>query len=543
MTSPTLTHDSSRDIVAGFLGDMIQRLDWHAAQAWWAEGDELVPGMWALADGAPQSFRDLVTSHEPLLIDDAGLRFLEPTVVAAAALPCVRACVPQLTEMGLDSLVVLDIPGVFDLDVRLVFVPSAAQPFTPRIAEMLASAARLMPTVIRGERERQELSASAGRDPLTGLLNRRGLEAAVESMPSVTDHRAVLFIDLDKFKTVNDTHGHPVGDDVLTTVARHLSSQIRPADCLARLGGDEFVIVACAVAGPDAARLLAGRILEAITTDLRSAAGSVVPITASVGVALWDGVQTFADALAAADLLMYEAKRGGGGVGSVDRDGRLVLTVDGSGRAQPDVSHDSPLDTETLTDLVTGATWGRIVRLPGALAPLATDVVAARIDEALDVGSTEEVILELAGTAWALEGRLAGVIAALRAQRPTASLNLMVGEGIGSDLLRQIVAEVTDQLSLGVVFVGAGPDAAAIATVGGPNPRAIVLAAAVVDALAEAEASDIPVRIVTAVADVLGIPVIARAIPSASVSARLVAAGCAVGGFTVSPEEPVKEIE
>jgi EAL domain-containing protein (putative c-di-GMP-specific phosphodiesterase class I) len=69
-----------------------------------------------------------------------------------------------------------------------------------------------------------------------------------------------------------------------------------------------------------------------------------------------------------------------------------------------------------------------------------------------------------------------------------------------------------------------------------------VLAAEVIDALADVEASDIPVRIVAAVAEVLGIPVIARSIPSDSVTARLVAAGCRVGGFALNPEEPVKEI-
>lgn len=532
MTPATLTHDSSRDIVAGFLGDMIARLGWHAAQAWWAEGDELVPGMWALTPDAPASLRELVTSHEPLLIEDAGLRFLEPTPVAAAALPCVRSCVAQLESLGLSELVVLDIPGVFDLDVRLVFVPSRERPFTPRIADVLASAARLMPTVIRGERERSQLTADAGLDALTGLLNRRGLERAVAELPAVVDHRAVLFIDLDKFKAVNDTHGHPVGDDVLTTVARHLSSQIRPSDCLARLGGDEFVIVASAVAGADAARHLADRILAAVTTELRSASGSLVPITASVGVALWDGVQSFPDALAAADHLMYDAKHAGGGVASVDDHGRLVLSIrdgaprDGTSRLCP------PLVVEPLSDLVSGEPWGRIIALPGALASLPTDSITTRVVEAVGDQSTGEVIIELSGASWSRPGQLAQLVAAVQQQRPLVRLSLMIGEGVANGPLRDELAAITSQYGTGIVLVAGGADAANVAVVGTPAPRAIALTREVTAAMADDEPPAVLVRIVVAVAGVLEVPVIARTVSSARVADRLIEAGCRLAHFT-----------
>ncbi len=531
MIPSTLQNDSSRDIVTGFLNDMIRRLGWHAAQAWWAEGDELVPGMWALADGAPDDLRDLVSSHEKLLIEDAGLRFLEPTSVAAAALPCVRACVPQLESMGLAELVVLDIPGVFDLDVRLVFVPSVAQPLTPRVAEMLASSARLMPTVIRGERERHQLSESAGRDPLTGLLNRRGLDAAVAALPAVGGLRAVLYIDLDKFKAVNDTHGHTVGDDVLMTVTRHVSSQIRPDDALARLGGDEFVLIASAVASPESARQVADRILSAITTDLRSAAAPLVAISASVGVALWDGITPFADALAAADRLMYEAKRAGGGIASVDSDGHLVVS-------NPLDSHHSDRVTvsrEVIRELATGQVWGQILRLVGESASETSHEIAERVASLVGPEESGTVILELAGEFWAREGVLSAVVVAVRERAAAASVALMIAAGSETPALRTVVSDLSARLGTGTVVVSLDQDSAALGAVAAERPRALALSPEVVRSMDESPADpadsshDILVRIVVAVADVIGVPVIARHITSATIAARLVAAGCSLG--------------
>lgn len=543
MIPPTLQNDSSRDIVTGFLNDMIRRLGWHAAQAWWAEDHELVPGMWALADGAPDELRDLVSSHEKLLIEDAGLRFLEPTTVAAATLPCVRACVPQLEEMGLSDLVVLDIPGVFDLDVRLVFVPSLDQPLTPRVAEMLASSARLMPTVIRGERERHQLSESAGRDPLTGLLNRRGLDAAVAALPANGGLRAVLYIDLDKFKAVNDTHGHTVGDDVLMTVTRHVSSQIRPDDALARLGGDEFVLIASTVASPESARQLADRILSAITTELRSAAGPLVAISASLGVALWDGVTPFADALAAADRLMYEAKRAGGGIASVDSDGHLLV----SNPLEPVHGDRVTVSREVVRDLATGQIWGQILRLEGETATETPEAIAERVAGLVPAEATGTVILELAGELWAREGMLSHVVLAVRDRARAASVSLMIAAGSESPALRAVVSELSARLGTGTVVVSLDQDSAALGAVASARPRALALSPEIVRSMDEnpedpADAPhDILVRIVVAVADVVGVPVIARHITSASIAARLVAAGCSLGTDPAVTDGALKE--
>ena len=112
-------------------------------------------------------------------------------------------------------------------------------------------------------------------DPLTGLLNRRGLNQLLELTPAVKKTlRAVLFIDLNKFKEVNDLFGHATGDELLIHVASELANQIRPTDALARIGGDEFVIVAAGVASPHAAELFAKRLWSAVAAPFTFTNGS-----------------------------------------------------------------------------------------------------------------------------------------------------------------------------------------------------------------------------------------------------------------------------
>lgn len=169
-------------------------------------------------------------------------------------------------------------------------------------------------------RTRRDLQARAERDSLTGCLNRAALLSALQDIldEPVGEGTAVMFIDLDGFKPINDRLGHAAGDDLLVGVARRLRSAVRAADVLGRFGGDEFVVVCPGVRSPeqalDAARSLSRRSFGA-TVD-----GETI-VAASVGVA-WTGLPG-ADAAAlvgAADRAMYEAKRSGGGEPMLDRD-------------------------------------------------------------------------------------------------------------------------------------------------------------------------------------------------------------------------------
>lgn len=161
----------------------------------------------------------------------------------------------------------------------------------------------------------QELQREAGQDPLTGLKNRRRFEEDL-SLAMARGRRerttgALLMLDLDHFKQVNDTHGHPAGDQLIREVADVLRRRSRKSDVLARLGGDEFAIVLprCSLAE---ARVTA----EAIATAIREhepAWDDVEPITASVGVAMFgDHARTsIASVVSEADTAMYAAKDGG----------------------------------------------------------------------------------------------------------------------------------------------------------------------------------------------------------------------------------------
>jgi diguanylate cyclase (GGDEF)-like protein len=165
--------------------------------------------------------------------------------------------------------------------------------------------------------ERKELEGRlehlVDHDFLTALFNGRRFEQAliqeVKSAARYGNSGAVLLIDLDHFKAVNDQFGHKAGDDLLKTVAAALRGRIRETDVLARLGGDEFGIILPQV-NTEQAELVAEDIVKALRRQTAMLADHRIPVTASVGVALFDGL-TNVEILAAADLAMYEAKEAG----------------------------------------------------------------------------------------------------------------------------------------------------------------------------------------------------------------------------------------
>jgi len=163
----------------------------------------------------------------------------------------------------------------------------------------------LQVTDVTAERhERRRLSDAALRDPLTGLANRRGLSEAVMQLPQ--DGRvAVVFLDLDGFKALNDREGHDRGDEVLTEVAKRLLASVREVDVVVRLGGDEFVVVL-----PDGDRWSAQRVADRLVEEIRRIPMGQGIISASAGLAcgmVTDVRQVFEQA----DRAMLEAKSRG----------------------------------------------------------------------------------------------------------------------------------------------------------------------------------------------------------------------------------------
>jgi diguanylate cyclase (GGDEF)-like protein len=178
-------------------------------------------------------------------------------------------------------------------------------------------------------------------DPLTDLLNRRALEnelaRAVARAERTGLSLALMFIDLDDFKVVNDTYGHSAGDGVIYEAAARLKVCTREVDTLARYGGDEFVLVLEAVDGAADAETVAARILEAFGLGFQHESQRI-QLSASIGVALFpaDG-RSPQQLIETADRAMYRVKQaGGGGMRTADAVGAPLIAAEFGRRAASD---------------------------------------------------------------------------------------------------------------------------------------------------------------------------------------------------------------
>ena len=160
-----------------------------------------------------------------------------------------------------------------------------------------------------------QLETQAVTDSLTGLLNRRGFHQALESALARVDRNgkgmAVLYIDLDGFKRINDSLGHDAGDEILCRVARMLEACMRPYDIIARMGGDEFTALLDSLDHPEDAAKVAEKLIDLISVR-HTIEGTEVTLGASIGIAHFpDCGKRVDELLRSADMAMYEAKRAG----------------------------------------------------------------------------------------------------------------------------------------------------------------------------------------------------------------------------------------
>ena len=174
-------------------------------------------------------------------------------------------------------------------------------------------------SIIQNIQARKELEKEARHDALTGLFNRRALDAILPIAQARSDRSgllmALMFLDLDGFKGVNDTYGHDAGDHLLCTVSTRLQSCVRRTDSLVRLAGDEFIVILEGIVpGEDEAREVAKKLLTAIAEPI-ILKGDVIRTNASVGFSLYEpGSGKPADELMReADRWMYKAKHSGKG--------------------------------------------------------------------------------------------------------------------------------------------------------------------------------------------------------------------------------------
>jgi diguanylate cyclase (GGDEF)-like protein len=173
----------------------------------------------------------------------------------------------------------------------------------------------------------EELQIMAMHDSLTGLPNRSLFQESLEHALSMAQRRrervAVLFIDLDGFKEINDTHGHPSGDVVLKTVASRLLALVRKSDLVARLAGDEFMVL-LNDASREKVNLVAHKLISEISASI-VISDCTLAVTASIGIAVYpESGTTAAEIMAKADAAMYQCKQQGKNRMMVDGDTESV---------------------------------------------------------------------------------------------------------------------------------------------------------------------------------------------------------------------------
>ncbi len=207
--------------------------------------------------------------------------------------------------------------SILEIDMANAILDQAREILTIRNLQAIDQMSSLRETAQRLEARTTALEDKQRRDPLTGVFNRGFLDETLnrEFRNAVDGGWAlsIVFADLDRFKQVNDTHGHPAGDSVLIETARVFMSAVRDTDTVARYGGEEFVIVLPGLRTDDA-MVVADRILMKLRSARHQVAGGSIRVTASLGLATLDGGSKFqrvSDLLEAADRCVYAAKRAG----------------------------------------------------------------------------------------------------------------------------------------------------------------------------------------------------------------------------------------
>jgi diguanylate cyclase (GGDEF)-like protein len=197
-----------------------------------------------------------------------------------------------------------------------VFLGIAATILATRLRRALDEKKRLKRYALKLRNAEKSLKQHAFFDPLTGLANRLLLvdrfQLAMQHAKRSRKQFAVLMVDLNKFKAINDTYGHAAGDTVLITIARRLVAAVRASDTVARLGGDEFALIIESVSEREQIATLGQKLVDMLTKDVKLDSGDVVSVGGSIGIAWYpkDG-ENLKDILDVADQAMYFCKTSG----------------------------------------------------------------------------------------------------------------------------------------------------------------------------------------------------------------------------------------
>ena len=294
--------------------------------------------------------RDVLETQTPMLIDST-----DPAADADE--------VRYLTSIGHRSMAMIPLVAA-GRTIGLIEVTAARRrAFDARAVELATMLAGEAAMALENARLYDQIRHQALHDGLTGLANRvlfrDRVEHAVERGRRSGGQLALLFIDMDDFKTLNDHHGHARGDEVLAAVADRLAGVLRPADTAARLGGDEFAVLLEDVAGEPDALAVATRITDSFRQPFLLG-GTTIRVAASIGVALGTGgVEPADELLRNADVAMYAAKQSSRGGAEIFRPGLRDGAAERSARAERlrgvEQRDELRLDYQPIVELASGA--------------------------------------------------------------------------------------------------------------------------------------------------------------------------------------------
>jgi diguanylate cyclase (GGDEF)-like protein len=457
------------------------------------------------------------------------------------------------------------------------------EPHMPSQAELalVDEAAHLASVAIERRGALARLEHQADTDRLTGLPNRAGLlkrlGASLDRAARDDAPVAVFFVDVDRFKLLNDSLGHRAGDDVLVSIADRLRAATRPDDVVARLGGDEFVVVCENLSAPDVAQRLGARIVEACAAPV-DAVDEPLVVTVSVGIALSSTTAVDADELLrAADAAMYRAKAAGANrVQLFDEDVRdrasARLRLETALRRALD-EHQLALAYQPLIDVATGAVVGAealvrwhhadrgvvspadfipVAEESGLIVPLGRWVLeracadAARWADEVPGGADLKINVNVSARQFAADDRLVETVADVldRTGLDASRLVLEITESaVLHDGVEEAIQALTD-LGVSATLDDFGTGYSSLGRLMTLPIAGLKIDRTFIDGLGEHEAKTAVVEAILAMARALGVGVTAEGVESADQHEALRARGCETAqGFLFARPMPVAEFE
>ncbi|HEV3267630.1 MAG TPA: EAL domain-containing protein [Acidimicrobiales bacterium] len=426
-----------------------------------------------------------------------------------------------------------------------------------------------------------QLSHQALHDPLTGLANRALFDDRLAQAHARVARQgglgAVLIVDLDDFKTVNDTHGHLVGDQLLIAVSRRFEEVTRASDTICRFGGDEFLYLAEGLNSPEEAENVAARLLNTLVEPF-SFAGAMIDQHASVGLAVWDKrSRSMTEVVQNADVALYESKRQGKGhvvaYGAGMRQqaaGRFTLTQE---LEQALAAKELSMNYQPIISLSTSDVVGfeALMRWEhpeqGQIPPNVFIPLAEESDLILDLGffALHEAVAE--ASSWNGTGEKGG--------RPFVTVNLsahqfhdlglvpMIESALQSSGLdpERLVLEITESVTLhnvaetmsvmerlihlgiGFALDDFGTGYSSLSYLALLRPRIIKIDQSFVSPASESIRNDTLLEAIVTLGNKLNMTMIAEGIETKAQLDRLLVLGCELGqGFYFSPAVPADDV-